>query len=53
MIHTWLIKIFGEEGAEIEQIMTKDKAKIARKKAISMKSVNMENRLSKRYIAKQ
>ena len=53
MIHTWLIKIFGEEDSEIEQILIKDKSKLPRKKAISMKSVNMENRLSKRYIAKQ
>ena len=52
MIHTWLVKIFGEE-AEKEQTMIKDKAKLSKKKAISMKSVNVENRLSKRYIAKQ
>ena len=52
MIHTWLLSTFSEE-VEIEQIMIKDKPKHSKKRAISMKSVSMENRLSKRYIAKQ
>ena len=52
MIHRWISDIFGEE-AEQGQITVKDRVQYQNRRVISMKNVNVENRLSKRYVAKQ